>query len=255
MNRRVRAGLGAAAVMVAYVGLAMCSGALSPLARGPLLDGFGPPQAYRWVSPPPDLASTNVAPSSLSKQLPLTAQGNRGVSLVSSDSQITVVLPDGAITPHAGDTAVRIDLTPGDPAALAPLGDGLEPFGNTYQIAATYLPSGQHVKTLGAKIDVILVYPVTTTLHTTSHELLASKTGKAWKPLESNDVITAQQVEALSADLGYVVVGGVPSANPITSSPGGSGGGAGNTVAIALFVVAAVSLLVGVGLVLRGRNR
>ena len=31
----------------AYVGLATLSGHLSPLARGPLLDGIGPPQDYR----------------------------------------------------------------------------------------------------------------------------------------------------------------------------------------------------------------
>jgi len=243
------------AVVAAYVGLAAWSGSISPLARGPLLDGIGPVQAYRWVSPPPELASTNVEPSSLTKKLPLTPNGNRGASLVSSDSQITVVLPTGAIGARAGDSAVRIDLTPGDPAKLAPLGGGLDAFGNSYRIEATYLPSGTEVRGLGAQIDVILVYPVTTTLHSTSHELLASTTGERWKPLNSNDAITAQQVEALTSELGYVVVGGVVSPLPITNSPSASGGGAGNAVAIGLLAGAGVCLLVGIGLVLRGRGR
>jgi hypothetical protein len=251
-----RAGLALSlAVVAVYVGLAAWSGALSPLTRGPLLDGLGPLQAYRWVSPPPELASTNVAASSLTTTLPLLPQGNRGASLVSSDSQITVVIPNGAIASNAGDTGVRIDLTPGDPAAVAPLGDGLEVFGNTYLIEATYLPSGTPAKALAAKIDVILVYPVTAALHSPSHELLTSRTGDGWKPLQSNDVISAQQVEAQSSELGYVVVGGVVSPLPVTNSPGGSGGGAGNAVAIGLFAVAGVALLVGIGLVLRGRNR
>ena len=72
-GRRTGRALGLAAV-TAYVGLASWSGALSPLARGPLLDGTGPPQAYRWVNPPPDLAATNIEPSSLRKRLPLTAR-------------------------------------------------------------------------------------------------------------------------------------------------------------------------------------
>ena len=59
-----RAGRAAGAVVVvAYVALAAWSGSLSPLSRGPLLDGIGPPQAYNWVNPPPDLAPQNLPPS------------------------------------------------------------------------------------------------------------------------------------------------------------------------------------------------
>jgi hypothetical protein len=242
-------------VVAAHVGLASWSGALSPLARGPLLDGTGPPQAYRWVSPPPDLAATNIEPSSLRKRLPLTAKGNVGASLVSSDSQMTVVVLDGTIPPRAGDTAVRIDLTPEDPATLAPLGDQLAAFGNTVLIEGTYVPSGTPVKKLAGKIDVILVYPVTVTLHATSHEVLASPTGERWQALTSNDVLLQQQVEAMTSELGYVVVGGVPSPQPITNSPSGSGGGVSTTIGFVLFAVAGVAFLVGLGLLLRGRNR
>jgi hypothetical protein len=48
-------GLAAAATFVLG---AWMSGALSPLARRPILDGAAT-LPYRWVSPPPDLASTN----------------------------------------------------------------------------------------------------------------------------------------------------------------------------------------------------
>ena len=76
MNRR-RLVLGGLAVAIAYAALAGLSGWLSPLARGPLLDGLGPPQPYRWVNPPPALASTNQPPSSAVFHVPLDANGSR----------------------------------------------------------------------------------------------------------------------------------------------------------------------------------
>ena len=48
MSRRAALLVGALC-LTAYAGLAALSGHLSPLARGPLLDGIGPPQDYRCV--------------------------------------------------------------------------------------------------------------------------------------------------------------------------------------------------------------
>ena len=110
------------AVVAAYVALAALSGHLSPLARGPLLDGIGPPQAYRWVSPPPDLASTNVAPSSLTRTLPLAPNGqSRRVPRDLGQPDHRGRCPTGAIAPHgARHRACRIDITPVDPAHARP---------------------------------------------------------------------------------------------------------------------------------------
>ena len=241
-------------VMLAYAALAAWSGHLSPLARGPLLDGLGPPQAYRWVSPPPDLAATNVAPSNLTGSMPLSPKGVLGASFVSSDSQITVIVKDGAIAPHGRDTSVSLEATPVDPATLAPLGGDLEPFGNAYRIAFTYLPSKTRVTQLRDPLDVLLVYPYTVTLHAARHGLYATRDGKAWAASASHDLLAAFQVEGPVPQPGYAVVGGVPTPAPVSTSPTG-GGSATNAVATGLFVVAGIALLVGIGLVLRGRGR
>jgi hypothetical protein len=245
---------GALLIVAAYVGLAALSGHLSPLSRGPLLDGLGPPLPYRWVSPPPALAAGNLPPSSLTGSVPLTPSGSLTASFISSDGQVTVIVAKGSIAPHGKDTSARIDVSPEDPATLGALGGGLEPFGNAYRITATYLPSKAPVKDLASPIDVVLVYPATADLHAAQHTLLSSASGAAWTAHDSNDVALQQQVEAKTPTLGYVVVGGVPSAVPITASPGTASGGRSNAVTIGLLVAAACLLLVGLGLLLRGRG-
>ena len=79
--------------VTAYAGLAALSGHLSPLARGPLLDGIGPPQDYRWVNPPPDLAANNQPPSSGVFPIALDPNGSRPATPVTSDNQVTVIVP------------------------------------------------------------------------------------------------------------------------------------------------------------------
>jgi hypothetical protein len=142
-----------------------------------------------------------------------------------------------------------------DPATLGELGGGLKPFGNAYRIAATYLPSKTPVGSLARPIDVVLLYPATAELHASQHTLLSSPTGQGWTALDSKDIALQQQVEANTPTLGYVVVGGVPSPVLITVSPGTSTGGRTTTIVVGLVVAAACLLLVGLGLMLRGRSR
>ena len=252
-KRRAAAAVGLI-VVAAYMLLAAVSGRLSPLARRPLLDGTAPPQAYRWVAPPPDLAATNIAPSALSSNLALTSAGDRGGTAVSGDGQITIIVSDGTIPAHGSDTSVHIEATPLDPATLGALGHDLEAFGNTYRIQATYRPSNTPVRSLKNPIDVVLLYPITVTLHTSKHEIASSADGTAWATRNGNDFAQAQQVEAVVPELGYVVVAGVPGAAPVVVSPSGSGSGGSNAVALGLIVAAGVALLVGLGLVLRNRR-
>src|SRR5262245_2807368 len=77
-----------------YVALASWSSHLSPLARGPLLDGLAPTN-YRWVDPPPELASTNQEPSSGVFQLALGRDGVEGSVVFTSDNQVTVIVATG----------------------------------------------------------------------------------------------------------------------------------------------------------------
>jgi hypothetical protein len=244
-------GLGLVAV-ITYAVFAAWSGSLTPLARGPLLDGLGPVN-YRWVTPPPELASTNQAPSAGRFDLELSAQGVGTQVVFTSDSQVTVVIDEGSIGPAPDAASVVLRVDPVDPADLGAPGGGLEPFGNAYELSASYRPSKDTVDRLDRPVQVIVLYPATSTLHANAHDLLHSTDGETWQALESTDAPAQQQVEAQVPDLGYVMVAGVPSS--VTASPGPTEDGGTPPIAIALLVAAGVVLVIGLGLLIRSRAR
>ncbi len=239
-------------IAIAYLALAMVSGRMSPFARGPLLDGLGPAQPYRWVNPPADLAATNVKPSEGVFSLQMGTKGVLGQVLVTSDNQVTIVVDDATIPPHSGDRSVKFLVVPVDASTLTPPpGDGVVTFGNAYKLSASYEPSGTAVTTLAKPIDVILAHPVTRTLKPTVLDVYLSPDGSGWTKLESKDSGVAQQVEAPSvAKLGYLQVAGVPAPIPLgTASASGT-----HSIAIAIGVGAICLLLIGVGLLIRSRR-
>jgi hypothetical protein len=244
-RRALAVGIG---IVIAYATLAAWSGSLSPLSRGPLLDGIGPVN-YRWVAPPPELETTNQQPSAGRFTLPLTKQGVGTQVVFTSDSQVTVVIDEGAIGPAPGQRSVELLVEPFDPADLTPPGGGLAAFGNAYRLGATYRPSDTRVD-LDRPIRAILVYPATSTLHANTHELLFSRDGATWEPLETTDAPAQQQAEAMMPGFGYVVVAGVPSRT--TTSPSATAGGT-PPVAVALLVAAGIVLVIGLGLLIRSR--
>lgn len=249
MSRRTAVVTGLVSVTV-YAALAALSGHLSPLARGPLLDGVGPPQPYRWVSPPPDLASGNQPPSSGVFHVALAGGGSRPEVFVTSDNQVTVVVPKDAFEHHPGQIEVTLTVDPLDPAALASPGTDLTIFGNAYRLRATYRPSGDDAP-LALPLDVILLYPVTPNLHASLHQLYTSPDGTTWTAQEGSDSLAQQQAEGPMPALGYVTVAGDPGASPVTPT-GGSGGS--TSTAIVLIVLAACIGLIGLGLIVRGRG-
>jgi hypothetical protein len=238
-------------VVVVYVALAAWSGSITPLARGPLLDGVGPVN-YRWVSPPPELEATNQPPSSGRFRLPLGKEGVGTQVVFTSDSQVTVVIDEGSIGPAPSERSAELLVEPVDPAELAPPGGELVPFGNAYRFGARFLPSGEQVDDLDRPIQAILVYPATSTLHATSHEIMFSPDGEAWQALETTDSPAQQQAQADVPGLGYIVVAGVPA--PTTPAPSSTSGGT-PALAVALLVAAGVVLLIGIGLLIRSRAR
>jgi hypothetical protein len=177
-----------------YATSALLSGHLSPLAKGPLLDGIGPPQPYRWVNPPPDLAATNQPPSSGVFHVPLKVGGSAQTAFVTSDNQVTVIVPEGAFAARPGQIEVILKVDPIDPATLSSPGKGLTVFGNAYRFAATYQPSGDRA-TLESPLDVIMLYPSTASLHASAHQLYVSPGGKEWTAQEGSDSLAAQQAE------------------------------------------------------------
>jgi hypothetical protein len=247
-----RIALGAGLVIViAYAVLGAWSGSVSPLARGPLLDGLGPTN-YRWVSPPPELASTNQPPSSGRFDLPLDEQGTGSQVAFTSDSQVTVVIDEGSVGPAQGQRSVQLLIEPLDPADLPAPGDGLAVFGNAYELSATYRPSGDRVRGLDLPVQVILTYPATSTLHANRHDMLYSPDGAAWQTLPATDSPGLQQIEAAVPGLGFVMVAGVPA--PTTPSPAATGSAGTPPIAVALLVAAGVVLVIGLGLLIRSRN-
>jgi hypothetical protein len=239
------------AMVVMYAALAAWSGHLSPLARGPLLDGLGPIN-YRWVNPPPPLASTNQPPAAGSFPLTLAPDGVQGQVVFTADSQATVIVATGSIPAREGEKAVELTVKPLDAGVLGAPPDGLTMFGNAYQIGATYTPTGKKIRELGEPLDVILVYPATSTLHATTHELLYSADGTSWERIDSTDSASQQQAEGNVPGFGYVVVAGVLSTlAPPVDDPTGEGS---TTLAIVLLVIAGCILLVGVALLLRSRQ-
>ncbi|MFN8234036.1 MAG: hypothetical protein U0V56_11420 [Actinomycetota bacterium] len=252
MSRRAVAVSGAAAVL-AYVALAIASAELSPLARGPMLDGLGPLAPYRWVTPPPELAATNQPPSSGRFDVTLGPAGSEAATFVLSDNQATFILPDGAFPTSPGQVQVRLRVDPVDPATLGAAPDGLTVFGNAYRLRATYVPDGRPVEGLLAPIDTFLVYPVTAELQSPNHRLATSEDGRTWTVQEGTDSHALQQAEGPVPTLGYVQVVGELGAPSPSVAPGG-GNGSSRTIALGLLVAAVCVGLVGAGLILRSRS-
>jgi hypothetical protein len=203
------------------------------------------------VAPPPALASTNQPPSSGVFHVPLDANGSRPEVFVTSDNQITIVVPKGAFHLKAGQIEVTLSADPVDPGTLSPPGGGLSVFGNAYRLRAAYRPSGDPA-TLASPLDVILLYPVTTSLHATTHQVATSPTGKTWTPQKGSDSIAQQQAEGPLTALGYTMVVGKKSARPVSPAPVSSGGS--KSLNLILIVAAVCVGLVGLGLIFRGRG-
>lgn len=234
---------------VAYVVLALLSGHLSPLSRRPTLDGLGPLMPYRWVAPPPEVEGTE-APTPGSFELRVRHGGTVPDVVFTPDAQVTMILDRGAI--RSDDPVVNLDVTPLDPATLGPLPNDFETFGNAIEIRAVGEPSGEAASRFEDLI-AILLYPETTSLHALTHELLYSADGSSWERLDTTESVVQQQVQAEMPGPGYLVVGGVPKVLTSPRPPGVDTGGVG-TLPTILLVVSIVSLLLGVGLLLRSRH-
>jgi hypothetical protein len=249
-RRALAAGLG---VAVAYLTLAGLSGHLSPLARLPLLDGIGPVAPYHWVAPPPELAAANVPPSSGRFDIALSERGSRPGVFTTDDAQVTLILTAGTFPAAAGQDHVHLTTTPLDPATLGTPDEPLQIVGNVYRVQATYEPGGAEVRTIRPPLEVILIYPLTPNAHATSHTVVASEDGRVWTVSKGSDSPAIQQTEGPADTLGYVAAAG--DLTPVSSGPAPAAGGGNSTLGIALIVAGVCAGLVGLGLLLRGRDR
>jgi hypothetical protein len=209
-RRALLAGVG---IVLLYLAGATVSGRASILTRRPLLDGLAPPTPYRWVKPPPGLASDNKPPASARFTLKLTATGSQLGAFSTSDGQVNLVLSEGAVPARSGQASVEVAVDPVDPATLGPVPAGLVGVGNAYRIQASYQPSGSRVEAIGGQSSVGLAYPLlaTAVVDPTGHLVLSSADGERWERLPSTDTPGTHQVSAALTRTGYVQVGVKPS--------------------------------------------
>jgi len=245
---RRAAAVGAALCLAYFVG-AVVSASLGPASRRPILDGLAPPPMYRWVSPPPALASSNQPPSAGRSLIALdAAKGSAATVFSTRDFQASLALGEGAIAPHGQDTQVLLVMTPLAPKTDVTLPTGEQIAGNVVEATATYEPSGASVGTLRTPGELGLVYPLLFQGVGFADTMLRSEDARSWSAIQSQDAIAQQSVHAAVRTLGFFAVGQSPvgATSPPSSSTGRSG-------SIVVAVVAAV-LLIGVAVFLRRRS-
>jgi hypothetical protein len=240
----------------AYV-LAVAAGSWLHATPGvPLLDGFAPPEAYRWVSPPPSLAARNRPAQPQRFTISMGKHGSDPQVISTCDLQATVVLGSGAIPPRTGSSSVELVVTPLASASVGAAPAGRTVAGNVYRLSAQYEGNGT-VSELRRRAPVTLAYPAAPTAagHIT-HQVIWSIDGRGWKKLATNDNRQGQLVVAFIDGLGYVAVavptsaadGLLPSPSAPPSASGSSNGGL-------IVGIAASAVLVAVAVVLTVRRR
>jgi hypothetical protein len=166
-----------------------------------LYDGLVPAPPYRWVRPPAGYRGDNEPPKPYSAVLTLRPSGSPPAEFTTDDLQATITLPDNAIELRAGETQVRVTLTPLDPAPLAPPPAGRRFDGNAYRIEAVYASSGA-AAALHMPVTIVLRYAVhATTILRLDHAAGAA----AWSRLPTTVFTGSQEDLAHSDTLGVFV--------------------------------------------------
>ncbi len=240
MTDRRRALVLGAMVVAVYIAGAAWSGHLSPAARRPILDGLAPPTPYRWVDPPPELATENVLPTPGSVVAELGPGGIDTTVFTTPDAQVSVLLPEGSIRPSRGGTTVEVTAEPLDPATLEAPPEPLRIAGNVIEVRAAYEPSGDAVTELAEPYQVVLIYPLLPNDHG-GHVVITSPDGETWTEAETNDLPSVQQADATVDAFGYVAVARTRPASPT----GGADGGPDTTSSLVAAGVAVVAVLLG----------
>lgn len=200
-------------------------------------DGLAPAAPYRWVSPPPDLKSSNQAPSGGRAAIGVQNGAAQAGHLTTTDQQAAVTYPSQSFAVPPAGTPLTLEI---QPVATYPDLGGIMPAGNVYLVTVT----------------TRIISPVVVTLRYGSQQvgppsnLFAAETStSSWRTLGSVNSSVPYTVSASTQTLGYFVVGFPPAAaaTPAPASPGG-GPPVGVLVAVAaaaLVVLAGVPFLLG----------
>jgi len=146
------------------------------------------------VRPPLELASGNRPPEPGTGDVPFGPEGLSPLSVVTDDGQAAAIFDGKTVAPEAGEVAVRVSITPLDPAAVAAPPPGFRFDSNAYRIDVSYVPSGKPV-VLRAPVTVVLRYA-----SGAGRMLQASASG--WIPRETIKYHESLQLVARSQMLG-----------------------------------------------------
>lgn len=123
----------------------------------PIYDGLPSPEApYRYVNPPPDLASSNQPPFSAQATLPVDKGKVPGGGLQTDDMQVLVFFGLGALEVGREAQSVLIRIDPVTQPPSPPAGSQIR--GNVYRITVVEQPSGTSAMVV-TSLHVRLRYP------------------------------------------------------------------------------------------------
>jgi len=231
----------AAFVVAAYVVAAVATVRLTDHHVRPLFESIGPAPKYQWVDPPSQFAAGNVKPHPVTRELPLSPAGSALTSVSSSDSQVVVNLPDGAVPPKPGDSALAVEFTPMAPTEVGPPPAGLRADGNVYRVSLAYKPSGQAVAPVAKAGNLVMAVP------DPGVAILFSTDGKQWTKLATQPVGGPTTLGVRFERAGYYLGAATPTAAPKKSNTG--------MVIAVIAIVVGLALLLGLGPVVVRRLR
>jgi len=246
--RSWRAGvLLALAAVAPYLAGAVVSAHLSPLDRRPLLDGLAPAQPYKWVSPPPGVKNSG-APGPARHSLNLATAGGVGF-VTTTDGQAQLIIGKGTwnVPGARGQRSVLMTVVPSSPAKYGKAPPGLTISGNVYLITTTFQPSRARIESFSAPVTLILRYPAIATAGLTPppRTILWSGDGRSWTKLSTQTAHVQQSAYATIHKPGYYAVSVSPSAAKGAASKSGRVVAIIVAVALAVFVLAAASYVIG----------
>jgi hypothetical protein len=172
----------------------------------PLFDGLPLPQTpYRYVNPPPDLASSNQPPEPGQTSLPVQGGKVPGGGVQTGDGQVLVYFGLGALQASTSAQSVTIRIDPVTDPPAPPSGSQIR--GNVYRVSATEQPGG-------AAVMVVHPYNVTIRYPPGPFKELQFYTGSGWQPLVTSTVAGNPYAGASPAALGEMAA----------TAPAGAGG-------------------------------
>lgn len=181
------------AAVACYLGIVLLAW---PFPTRLLYDGLVPLPPYRWVHPPAWRVRDNQPALPGSGTVAL-GPPSRASEISTDDDQALVTLPQGVLASQAGESTVKVKITPLDPATVAPPPNARRFDGNAYRVEASYAASGAPA-VLTAPATIVLRYPV--------HAPQLLRLGEpAWVPLTAQVFTGSQQVLANTDRLGVFI--------------------------------------------------